>query len=629
MKARSVSAARSFREILDGRIYGAQSDFGGVWKNDYPGASGNSAYFGAHRWSNYSGALKFTPTSRLTITGLYYNSYRWQQMQPFYTINGTSADGNSLNCGLPIAPGQYSLYCGTLPTSNAFLHTGQSGLFFQPQPGTWSKTQLWKGSVQYKISDDLTLNYIYGNVYGASLEQANFTSNSSILPNSGVFFGTAQREGGTLGYGSHEVRLVYNNPSFPLQGEVGYFHSQASDHLIFGLLFLDPSAPYKSETNNPTDISGVAIPFDNQDTIYTTNSPFGRLTYNFLDNKAQLSAEFRYTETGISDDDILAHETSPDLPLLKSSYGDFTPRFTAQYKFTPNNMVYASAASGAKAGGFNGYVSGSYTLQPSQQSYGEETNWTYELGWKAEMFDHTLDFDADVFYVDWKNRQEAVEPAGYVEVHSQSAGVVPTIYENVGDASSYGLEVSAQWLPTEHLTFTGSLSLQNPRYGSNAVAESFDNVCDNIICSEVRQHRRQGDRPGRAGDRRLRRRLSRHFLERHPLFHRRRRELHRRGVRGRRGFGQVRPVLADQPSWADLPRLVERRSVGQERVQREISGRILRDPQHLSVQRQLRRGPDVRHHPGCQLLRRLRQGRSSRGDRPSPSRIGADREACR
>ena len=477
--------------ILDFRAYVAQSDYDGTWKNNFPGASGESKDFGGHKWKNYSGSLKFTPTDRLTVTAELYNLRRHEQIQPYYTIDGDSALDHE-NCGTKTAGnGGYSLWCGNLPTNISAIRTGVGnpppGLIAQPQPNTDTYTRMWKAAASYRITDDISLNYTYGNVKGSALEQASFSTdafNPDPITNFG--FGSViavQREGGAITYDSHEVRLSYNG-SFPIKGEIGYFYSQADDHLIFGLNFVNSGIPYASETNNPTSLSGVLVPFNNLDTKYSTSAPFGRLSYSFLDNRATLGAEVRVTTTDLTSDDLLARTANPALPLLKASFTDVTPRFTAQYKMTPDDMVYASAARGAKAGGFNGYVAGSLTLLPSQQSFGEETNWTYELGFKGSFLDRKLVVDADVFYIDWENKEEAVVPSNYVNpIKSQSAGVVPTIYENIGNAYSYGFEMNAQWRPTEHITASWALSIQNPRFSANSTALSFSSNCDNVVCN--------------------------------------------------------------------------------------------------------------------------------------------------
>jgi iron complex outermembrane receptor protein len=469
--------------VLDFRAFVAQSDYDGTWRNNFPGATGDSKYLGGHTWKNYSGSLKFTPIKNLSITAEYYNLRREQQIAPYYTIDGDSALDH-LNCGLPTASGGYSLWCGNLPTNVSAFRTGVGdpppGLIAQPQPPTSTYTRMWKISANYKINNDFLLSYNYGNVYGSSLEQASF-STDAYNPDPSSFLGIAvQREGGLITYDSHEVRLSYTG-DFPIKGEVGYFHSDADDHLIFGLLFVPSGVPYLSQTSNPTDLTfnGIGVPFDNLKTAYATDAPFGRLSYSFLQDKATISAEVRETTTSITTNDLLAGSATP----LHASYSDITPRFTAQYKLTPDELLYLSAARGAKAGGFNGYVSGSLTLLPSQQAFGEETNWTYEAGWKASLLHRTLTIDADVFYINWTNKQQAVVPANYVNVvNSQATGVVPTIYENIGDAYSYGFEMTTQWRPIHHLALDWSLSLQNPRFAAGAVEASFIGNCDNVVC---------------------------------------------------------------------------------------------------------------------------------------------------
>jgi iron complex outermembrane receptor protein len=472
--------------ILDFRAYVAQSDYDGTWQNSFPGAYGESTHFGGHKWLNYSGALKFTPIDKLTISVEYSNTSKQNEISPYYTIDGDSLL-DKLNCGSKTAGnGGYSLWCGNLPSNISGIRSGLGnpppGLIAPPESPTSVHTRMWKAAASYKVADGFTLNYTYGNVHGDALEQVSF-STDAYNPDPAVPIISGQREGGIIDYFSHEVRAVYDG-SFPIKGEVGYFYSKAVDQYAIGLVFIAPDAPYFSQTTNPVSIAGEPVPFSDQSTTYTTSSPFGRLTYSFLQDRATVSAEVRSTTTTLALTDLLAQESSPTpLPILKASYTNITPRFTAEFKLAPDDMIYVSAARGAKAGGFNGYVSGSLTLLASQQAFGEETNWTYEAGWKATLLDHKLTVNADVFYIDWKNRQESVVPANYVNVvNSQSAGVVPTIYENVGNASSYGFEMTTQWRATEHISAYWNLSLQNPTFGAGALALAYSANCDNIVC---------------------------------------------------------------------------------------------------------------------------------------------------
>ncbi len=483
--------------ILDGRVYAASSDFNGIVPNAFPGATGENQYFGGHRFETYSGSLKFTPTDALTINGFYDYGRRFYQIQPFYTIDGDSPEDH-LNCGAPAnngIPGQQSLWCGSLPTNTAAFRTASSvappGLSFLPQPGTTSVNEVAKIAGSYRVDDSLTVNYTYGNARGTSLEQASFSTDPTRAYNAGVLFPAGvgvlavQREGGELAYQSHEVRVVYAGPG-AFTGEVGYFYSRADDQEAFGLLFTAVDSPYLSETNDPLSFAGEAVPFFKYNEHYTTNSPFGRLKWSFLDSKADLAAEVRYTSTRLSFEDVFADTiefAANPPPPLNSTYNNVTPRFTADYKVGPDELAYFSAARGVKDGGFNGYESSFTPVAASQQRYGEETNWTYEAGWKATYLEHTLVVDADFFYVDWKNRVEAILPAGYAGgVNSQAAGVVPTIYANVGNATSYGIELSTQWKPTSNWAIAEALSVQNPRFSGTSLSPSFDSVCTPALC---------------------------------------------------------------------------------------------------------------------------------------------------
>ena len=63
-------------------------------------------------------------------------------------------------------------------------------------------------------------------------------------------------------------------------------------------------------------------------------------------------------------------------------------------------MLYASAAHGTKAGGFNDAAT-----VPQDFTYKQETNWTYEIGTKNQFFGRTVQLNAALFYIDWSNPQ--------------------------------------------------------------------------------------------------------------------------------------------------------------------------------------------------------------------------------
>ena len=58
-------------------------------------------------------------------------------------------------------------------------------------------------------------------------------------------------------------------------------------------------------------------------------------------------------------------------------------------------MLYTSAAKGFKSGGFNGI--NIFNTSVAQSSYGPETNWTYEIGVKTEMFNNRFRLNSNYF----------------------------------------------------------------------------------------------------------------------------------------------------------------------------------------------------------------------------------------
>ena len=91
-----------------------------------------------------------------------------------------------------------------------------------------------------------------------------------------------------------------------------------------------------------------------------------------------------------------------------------TPRFTAEYKFTDAGIVYASAGKGQKPGGVLSVLAGTVVnvgSQPDSVDYTntkflEEQLWVYELGVKSDWLDGKLRTNADVYYQDFKYKQE-------------------------------------------------------------------------------------------------------------------------------------------------------------------------------------------------------------------------------
>ena len=121
------------------------------------------------------------------------------------------------------------------------------------------------------------------------------------------------------------------------------------------------------------------------------------------------------------------------------------------YLLDSTRSIYATVSRGYKAGGFNL----SQGLLPNQLSFNPETDVNVETGYKADMLNHRLRINADVFYL---HRQEAQIKSSF-----QSDPMNPDYFiyytGNAASGHNYGLESDVAWLATERVTLGADLGL--------------------------------------------------------------------------------------------------------------------------------------------------------------------------
>ena len=121
------------------------------------------------------------------------------------------------------------------------------------------------------------------------------------------------------------------------------------------------------------------------------------------------------------------------------------------YRLDSGQSIYATVSRGYKAGGFNL----SQGLLPSQLLFNPETDVNFETGYKADVLDHRLKIDADVFYL---YRQDAQIKSSF-----QSDPTNPDYFVyytgNAASGRNYGLESDAEWRATDRVTLGADLGL--------------------------------------------------------------------------------------------------------------------------------------------------------------------------
>ncbi|MEJ2172617.1 MAG: TonB-dependent receptor [Woeseiaceae bacterium] len=223
----------------------------------------------------------------------------------------------------------------------------------------------------------------------------------------------------------------------------------------------------------------------------TTYAGFGQLTWNASDSTRvilggrytheektarrvvdivnQLTGEFDVTQAivascgfGVDYDTLGALSNSPIGGLLPDCNGNFvgpgvysthdttgrrnedafTPSLTFEFDLGDSHLLYASASTGFKAGGFDARAPREKELQ-----YEDEEVLGYELGLKSSLAGGRAQTNIAVFHSDYDDLQ--------VSTFDGRAGFV------VGNAAEYraqGVEFDGRWRVTDHFTLSGAIA---------------------------------------------------------------------------------------------------------------------------------------------------------------------------
>jgi iron complex outermembrane receptor protein len=279
---------------------------------------------------------------------------------------------------------------------------------------------------------------------------------------------------------SNELQLLYEGKK--LQGVAGFYYLNAEAQNIFDVILA---------TTSPIALPGLtASTFGNVHT--KTWAAFADFTYNFTDQLA-LSLGGRYTNdqrhARVIRKNLLFGPSRElggagvQLGALTSDFtGDktfkeFTPRASISFQPNDDNTLYASYAKGFKGGGFD--PRGLSTAAPDLNGNGTreaaeifdyflfdpEKVTSYEIGYKASLFDRRLRLALAGFYADYKD----VQVPGSVGAVINGVPTFVGVTTNAGKASFKGIE--AEMLATlfrggdgSRFTFSGTLGYLDAKY---------------------------------------------------------------------------------------------------------------------------------------------------------------------
>lgn len=173
-----------------------------------------------------------------------------------------------------------------------------------------------------------------------------------------------------------------------------------------------------------------------------------------------IEGQLRYTKEDKSA--VLTNNLTRLVRTPSKSFRNTTYKLTANYRWTPNTLLYASIATGTKSGGFNN------TPVLTEQAFGPEENITYETGIKNTLFDGRLILNASVYYIDWTDLQ--------LPVPSAVAGIA-NYTSNAGAVEAPGVELEFAAIPIPALRISGGYAYTNPEWVDGTIDISSIRNC--------------------------------------------------------------------------------------------------------------------------------------------------------
>jgi iron complex outermembrane receptor protein len=234
-------------------------------------------------------------------------------------------------------------------------------------------------------------------------------------------------------------------------------------HWTLGGFYLDQRSVYA--TFQDLRYAPIPLQFQGDDPVNAdTKAVFGNVSWEFVPNlTANLGLRYSkdhkdYTFSRRNQDGTI----NPFLGALDGVTGNYDGdkvdyRANLQYRFSPELMAYAQVSTGFKGGGIN-----PRPFNPDQvQPFGPETLTSYEAGFKSDLFDHVVRFNAAAFYSKYKDVQLTLLSC------PQFGGPGPcALPQNAGDADIKGFELETSIDPHNGLLIDGSLSYLDFDYTS-------------------------------------------------------------------------------------------------------------------------------------------------------------------
>ena len=300
-------------------------------------------------------------------------------------------------------------------------------------------------------------NEIYNATINWNLDFASLTSSTSYIKATPTL-----TEDFSWAYGSYVSSILNGNygdaftekepvHSFTQEVRLAWQRNANLDWMI-GAYFTDESAR-EIEATPPIDLSTGQILYSLQSSLgvydiastYRELAGFGDVNYHITPAfEVGLGGRYsreRQTYTQINDGLI----TGTDDFTTRSDQGAFTYSADAKYKFNPAALVYTRIASGFVPGGPNDVLPGS----PLPETFKSSRTTNYEVGIKGATRDGRLNYDFDIFDVEWSQIQLIAAFDGLYGATNGGTARSRGIEAGLSYELTRGLQVSANFAYTD------------------------------------------------------------------------------------------------------------------------------------------------------------------------------------
>jgi outer membrane receptor protein involved in Fe transport len=253
-----------------------------------------------------------------------------------------------------------------------------------------------------------------------------------------------------------ELRFASNfRGPFQLVAGLYYEHTNSS-----GVGFPPNYVPGLDAATGGAFGTDLVYQFDNGRNVQIETAPYAEANYDITDHW-RVTAGIRSTRiksiVGPQSADGIANGGPTTVAQTSTTQTTTTPKYSLQYRWTPDIQTYATIAKGFRPGNPSGgvvpengcaeYLAAlglkSGVIGPVQP----DTVWSYEVGGKSTWLDRRLTIDADVYRINWDKIQQTV-----------LLGCGFGFQSNAGKARSQGaeLDVNARVLGGLTLGLSGS-----------------------------------------------------------------------------------------------------------------------------------------------------------------------------